>query len=163
MPVNINRRGRGIEKTSAVNLDNTLDNATGVTVLAGAADYVRVVHRLIIQYPTDLTAIDIDLKIDGIQQAGTPYDMWTVHNTGVITEIKSVVNTYIDPNPPTGYVICYKDFVNGVPLAEGDTIKILGNDATPANNYTSTGATSSSVIADYEELVDSVYYQGRLA
>lgn len=162
MPKDPNRRGRGIPNTTGT----SIASATGLTtaapgaLLTGVADHIYVVHRITFQYPTDVTAIDMDIKIDGIYQEGTAYDFATVHDTGDITEISTVINTWVDPNPPTGYVICYKEFATGIPLAEGDTISVVGNDATAANNYTSTGATAMSVILDYEDISDRAYYGG---
>lgn len=159
MPVDKNRRGRGIEKTapasfaSATGLDDT-----GVAVLTGVADHVYVAHRITFQYPTDISALDMDIKIDGIYQEGTAYDYATVADDGDITEISTVINTWVDPNPPSGYVICYKEFASGIPLAEGDTISIVGNDGTAANNYASTGSTAMTVVIDYEDIASSAYY-----
>jgi len=159
MPIDINRKGRGVPKTAGTAIASAgVTTAAPGALLTGVADHIYVVHRITFQYPTDITAIDMDIKIDGIYQEGTAYDYATVDDAGDITEISTVINTWVDPNPPTGYVICYKEFPTGIPLATGDTISIVGNDGTAANNYTSAGATAMSVILDYEDCDAQTYY-----
>lgn len=162
MPLNPNRRGRGIEKTKAVSYADQSIADDQDAILTGIADHVYVVHRITFHYPTDITSSDLDLKIDGVYQEGTSYDYFTVSDDGNITEISTVINTWVNPNPPTNTVICYKDFANGIPLAEGDTITLIGNDATDANNYLSTAAVALKVVIDYEDLDASVWFQNRL-
>jgi hypothetical protein len=163
MPVNPNRRGRGIPKVAPAEIvDATGLTTTKTDILTGVADHVYVVHRITFHYPTDVVAIDMDITFDGIYQEGTPYDYATVHNTGDITEIKTVINTWIDPNPPTNTVICYKEFETPIPLATDDTISVVGNDAVAANNYDSTAGVSMKIVIDYEDIDAGVYYQGRL-
>ena len=163
MPLNPNRAGRGIPKILAT----SFASATGVTdaltgMLTGIADHVYVVHRITFHYPTDITSSDFGLKIDGIYQEGTPYDFFTIADDGDTTEISTVVNTWVNPNPPTNTVICYKEFTTGTPLATGDTISLVGNDATAANNYTSTASVAMKVVIDYEDCDAATYYQNRL-
>lgn len=161
MPLNPNRRGRGIEKRQPVIYADQSIADDEAAILTGVADHVYVVHRLTIQYPTDISAIDVDLKIDGIYQDGTPYDFFTVADDGAVTELSTVVNTWVNPSPPANTVICYVEFMNGIPLAEGDTITLIGNDGSDAANYTSGGAVALKVVLDYEDLDARAYYQNR--
>lgn len=162
MPLNPNRRGRGIENTKAVIYADQAIADDEAAILTGIADHVYVVHRITFQYPTDITSSDLDLKIDGVYQDGTPYDFFTVADDGPVTELSTVVNTWVNPAPPTNTVICYREFSNGIPLAEGDTITLIGNDASDANNYLSTAAVALKVVLDYEDLDAGVWFQNRL-
>lgn len=163
MPLDPNRKGRGVVKVQPA----SFASATGVTdaltgILTGIADHVYVVHRITFHYPTDITSSDFDLRIDGIYQDGTAYDFMVIEDDGDTTEISTVINTWVNPNPPANTVICYKEFPTGIPLATSDTISLVGNDSTAANNYTSTAAVAMKVVIDYEDVDAGVYYQNRL-
>ncbi|MGD2072505.1 MAG: hypothetical protein PVG65_03355 [Candidatus Thorarchaeota archaeon] len=163
MPTNIRRRGRGIPKVAPAEIADGALDTTGVDVLTGVADHVYVAHRITFHYPTDITAIDMDIKFDTIDEEGTQRDYATIADDGDITEIKAIINTWIDPNAPTNTVLCYKEFEKPLALEEGDTISIVGNDATDANNYTSTGGVSTFVTIDYEDIDANVYEQANWA
>ena len=162
MPINPNRQGRGERKVAST----SFASATGVTttataLLTGVADHVYVAHRAYFQIPDDVTAWDLDFAVDGIYQEGTAYDMFTIDDSGAAgpTDIRAVWDFDV-PNPPSGSYYGYVE-LGGIPLAESDTLSIVGNDATAGNNYTSTGATAMQVTIIYEDVAAGVYYQAR--
>lgn len=161
MPKNLNAEDRGgLEKIAAHSFASAtgLDD-TGVALLTGVADHVYVARRITFHYPTDISALDMDIKLDTLAEDGTERDFATVADDGDITEISTVINTWIDPNPPTNTVICYKEFNPPLVLVEDDTVSIVGNDSTAANNYASTGSVAMKVTVDYEDFDAYVYWQ----
>ncbi|RLI54721.1 MAG: hypothetical protein DRP09_12115 [Candidatus Thorarchaeota archaeon] len=158
MPKDLNRPNRGDRKTAS----HSFASGTGVTtsgtaVLTGATDHVYIARRIYFQYPDDVTAWDMSLKIDGIRQEGTAYEVFRIDDAGTNgpTDLRAVFDIDI-PNPPSGMIYGYVDLSN-VALAAGDTITIVGNDATAANNYTSTGATAMQVTVIYEDMPAGAY------
>jgi hypothetical protein len=159
MPIDINRPGRGVRKVASATIaDGGLDT-TGTAILTGVADHIYVAHRAYFQYPTDVTKWDMDFKIDGLNQAGTAYDMFTIDEAGTTgpTDLRAVFD-YDVPDPPTGWIYGYIE-LGGIPLAESDTIKAVGNDATAGNNYTSTGGDAMQITIIYDDIDEDVYYQ----
>lgn len=159
MTIPINRKGRGLRKTASKSVASASGLTTsGVTLLSGTSDKVLIAHRIYFQYPTDVTKWDMDIKIDCIETNGTAYDLATIDDSGTNgpTDLRAVFD-YDVPNPPSGYVYGYIELSN-VALANGDSIKLVGNDSTAGNNYTSSGGTAMQATVVYEELDSKVYW-----
>ena len=133
---------------------------TGHDVLAGASKKYTVVDALHFSFGSDVSAIDIDLNIK--DHFGDARDIFTVHESGTaITDLAAVLD-WVDPNPPAGTVrgIMKVGCVALEPteLASDHKIRIIGNDATPAANYTSTAAKALMVTAQYR-LIEAEWFE----
>ena len=161
MPVSVHREGRGVKYVASA----TFDSATGVTdtgvaVLTGTADYIDIVDRVYFQYPTDVTAWDMDLQVNGIMEAGSARTVFTIDEAGATGPIDlAAVFDWDNPNPPTNKVYGYVELPNAVLDGASDTIVIIGNDSTAANNYASTGSAKLTVTVVYRQIAKSLYQQ----
>jgi len=161
MPVSVHRKGRGVKYVASA----TFASATGVSTTAvavhtGTADYIDIVDRVYFQYPTDVTAWDMDLQVNGLMGAGTARTVFTIDEAGATgPKDLAAVFDWDNPNPPSGFVYGYVELPNAVIDGASDTISIVGNDATAANNYTSTGATAMQVTVVYRRIAKSLYQQ----
>lgn len=133
---------------------------TGHDVLAGASKKYTIVDALHFSFGADVTAIDIDLNVkDHFNDAR---DIFTVHEGGTaITDLAAVLD-WVDPNPPTTVVRGIMKLgcvaLEPTELAADHKIRIVGNDATPAANYTSTSAKALMVTAQYR-LVEAEWFE----
>lgn len=161
MPVSVHRKGRGVKYVASI----TIPSATGVTdagdvILTGTADYIDIIDRVYFQYPTDVSAWDMDLQIDGLMEAGTARTIFTIDEAGARgpTDLAAVFD-WDNPNPPTSFVYGYVELPNAVLDGANDTISIFGNDSTAGNNYTSAGAVAITVTVVYRQIAKSLYQQ----
>ena len=161
MPVSVHRKGRGVKYVASASFASATGvTTTGVAVLTGTADMIDIVDRVYFQYPTDVTAWDMDLQIDGIMEAGTARTVFTIDESGATgpTDLRAVFDFDV-PNPPTGMIYGYVELPNCVLDGASDTVSIVGNDATAGNNYTSTGATAMQVSVVYRQIAKDEYYR----
>lgn len=159
MPSTVVRKGRGVKLVaSATFASSTGVTQAGVAVLTGTADMIDIVDRVYFQYPNDVTAWDMDLQIDGIMEAGTARTVFVIDEAGARgpTDLRAAFDIDI-PNPPTGFIYGYVAFPNTVLDGASDTVKIVGNDATAANNYASTGAVAMQVTVVYRQISKADY------
>lgn len=159
MPSTVVRKGRGVKYVASI----TIPSATGVTtagdvVHVGTADYIDIVDRIYFQYPNDVTAWDMDLQVNGIMEAGAARTVFTIDEAGATgpTDLAAVFD-WDNPNPPTGFIYGYVELPNLVLDGASDDVQIVGNDATPANNYTSTGAVAITVTVVYRQISKAEY------
>lgn len=159
MPVSVHRKGRGVKYVASKSLASATGVVVaGVAVLTGTADMIDIVDRVYFQYPNDVTKWDMDLQVDGIMEAGTVRTVFTIDEAGAAgpTDLAAVFD-WDNPNPPTGKIYGYVELPNTVLDGASDTIKIVGNDATAGNNYTSTGSVALVVTVVYRQIAKSEY------
>jgi len=133
---------------------------TGHDVLAGASEKYTIVDALHFSFGSTVTAIDIDLNIK--DHFNGARDIFTVHEGGAaITDLAAVLD-WVDPNPPANTVrgIMKVGCVALEPteLAADHKVRIVGNDATPAANYTETNTIPLMVTAQYR-LVEAEWFE----
>jgi hypothetical protein len=159
MPVSVHRKGRGVKYVASV----TIPSATGVTqagdvIHVGSAGFIDIVDRIYFQYPTDVSAWDMDLQVNGIMEAGSARTVFTIDEAGATgpTDLAAVFD-WDNPNPPTNKVYGYVELPNLVLDGASDDVQIVGNDATAGNNYTSAGAVAITVSVVYRRLTKAEY------
>lgn len=153
------RKGRGMAKFEPTQIASAaLTNAASVTLLASASNVVRVVDRIYFQYPTDVTQWDAIFKVNGVIEDGTERTIVNIDNSGTSgpTDLR-VIFTYDVSNPPTGFIYGYWEAPNMALGPSGDTLTVIGGDATAGNNYTSTGAKALVITVHYREIDSSVW------
>jgi len=143
--------GQGDPRRGGVVMASGAVADTGHDILAGSSKKYTIVDALHFSFGSDVTAIDIDLNIK--DHFGDARDIFTVDEGGTaITDLAAVLD-WVDPNPLAGIVrgIMKVGCVALEPteLAADHKIRIVGNDGTPANNYTSTAGKPLMVTAHY--------------
>jgi hypothetical protein len=151
------RADEGIPVYGGISIaDGSLDT-TGVEVIkADTTDFIEI-DDLYFIIPDDVTAVDLDVNIDSYFFAAA--DVVTVHDEGTITDLRAIW-TWENPNPPTGFYMGLMKLGNVVlepDASQTDHIMIIGNDATDADNYTSTGATAMNVVARGRKIAAEAY------
>lgn len=136
------------------------DSPEGIDVLTGTADYIDIVDRVYFQYPTDVSAWDAGLEINGIMEAGTPRQVFRIDEAGANgpTDLAAVFD-WDNPNPPSSFVYGYVELPNAVIDGVSDTVTFVGYDSTDGNNYTSAGAVALTVTVVYRQIAKSLYQQ----
>lgn len=138
---------------------------TGVTqagddVLVGASKKYTVVDALHFSFGSTVTAIDLDLNVK--DHFGDARDIFTVHEGGTaITDLAAVLD-WVDPNPPTNTVRGIMKLgcvaLEPTELAADHKIRIIGNDASAAANYTETNSIPLMVTAQYR-LIEAEWFE----
>ena len=155
----IQKKDRGVRKTASQSIASGSGLTTSTSaVLTGVDDKILIVDRVYFQYPTDVTAWDMSLKVNGIVENGSAREVFRIDDAGTNgpTDLRAVFDFDV-PNPPSGMVYGYLKLPNAILDGSSDTIGVVGNDGTAANNYTSTGATAMQVTVAYREIDKATY------